>query len=486
MYYTITPQHMRSLEREFMEKCGVSSETLMYRAASHVADAVVPYLTTANAMVTCFCGTGNNGADALCAMRILCERGYAFQCNLHVLSGVPTEDFLREKQRLLSMMDVQWGAPITQSTLIVDALFGTGLSRPLQGEALLYVQKINKEKEIPVLSVDIPSGLHGETGQVMGEAVQATQTICFQQCKQGLLLGDGIDVAGEVKVVDIGLPLAPDGRVLEKEDIDQLLPKRKRNTHKGHYGKVLLFAGSVGMAGAAALAGLATLKTGAGLVRIACPERIVDVVQVLCPCATCLPLPTDEKEAIPLLCSAVNEADAVVMGCGIGRSEWAKHVVHALLAHLQENPRPYVMDADALNLWTAEQPLPSGGLITPHPMEASRLLNVKVGEIINNPTYWAKVLHEKMGVGVVLKGACSVLYAQDGWGINPFGTPAMAKGGSGDVLSGIMGALLAANGRYLRLTDIALLQLGCALHGLAGEKTSKITGERAMLATDYV
>ena len=243
------------------------------------------------------------------------------------------------------------------------------------------------------------------------------------------------------------------------------------------------------MAGAAAIAATAALRAGAGLVTVACPDDVVDVVQTLCPCATCAPLSTqDEDAAWETLSAALERADALGAGCGLGQGPMAAALMERLLRFLHGRALPCVLDADALNLlarrpaWLADG---AAHVLTPHPGEAARLLGVSTAEILADMPGAAARIRHRYGAAVVLKGARSVLCAQEGLALNPFGTPAMAKGGSGDALTGVMAALLAgrAAGAYA-MDDLFLMQAACALHGLAGERAARRCGERGMLATD--
>ena len=276
----------------------------------------------------------------------------------------------------------------------VDALFGTGLSRPLEGAARAACEALNAlaEAGVPVVAVDIPSGLNGETGQVMGAAVRACETVTFHRPKPGLYLGQGPDCAGEITVADIGLT-APEAAALDDADGmrvlergERLLPPRAKTAHKGSFGRVVLWAGSRGMAGAAAIAATAALRAGAGLVTVACPDDVVDVVQTLCPCATCAPLPMDDEDAAwEALSAALERADAMGAGCGLGQGPMAAALMERLLRFLHGRALPCVLDADALNL-LARRPawLADGAAIvlTPHPGEAARLLGVSTAEIL--------------------------------------------------------------------------------------------------------
>lgn len=497
MLRTITPAEMKRVETRVMQNTALSGERLMQNAAAHVARAVKRLSAGRQGPVICFCGNGNNGGDGLAAMRMLAEEDPSFEGACRMLSGALSPDAQRERDRLnaraphIAVTGLEAPA-ISRPACVIDALFGTGLSRPLEGEALAACRQINawRAQGVPVVAVDIPSGLSGLTGHVLGEAVRATVTVTFHRPKPGLYLKEGPDYTGEIVVADIGLT-APEaaayddaGGLFVRQRSDPLLPARRRGAHKGCFGKVLLWVGSRGMAGAAALCATAALRTGAGLVVVACPEAVVDVVQTLCPCATCLPLPEDAEAAWALLQDKLSWADALGAGCGLGTGAWAKALLERLCVWMDGHALPAVLDADALNLLSASGQRPSGVWITPHPAEAARLLGKHTADVLAEPLSAARELARRYGP-TVLKGACSVLCAQGEMALNPFGTPAMAKGGSGDALTGVLAALLAgrAAGAY-DLADLALLQTACALHGLAGEMAERRFGERGVLATD--
>ena len=504
MLKTILPEEMKALETRFMARTGVTGSELMETAATHVADAVQRRYK--GGVVECFCGPGNNGGDGIAAMRILAGRVPQMQGVCRMLSEKLSQDAAAQLERLRReaphiRVEYLGGEEISLSKetgLIVDALFGTGLARPLEGKAAAVCECIcgGYAQGLPVIAVDIPSGLDGATGKRLGVAVQATETVTFHRPKPGLYLGHGLDCSGSITVADIGIPQeepSPEGFpegfvVLEESDLHNLLPKRLHLSHKGSYGRLLVVAGSRGMAGAAALCATAALRSGAGLVTVACPEKILPIVQTLCPCATALPLPEDVSAAKRLLRDAIHKADAVAVGCGMGQSPWAVSLLQSLVEMLQNANVPMVFDADALNLLAAcfeQPPCLSGCILTPHPAEAARLLKTTNADILADPTAAACAIQARYSVSVVLKGAASVLCAPEGLALNVFGTPAMAKGGSGDVLTGIMGAFLAgrAAGAY-QLKDLELMQIACAAHGLAGMAAEKRFGTRGVLATD--
>ena len=505
MLRTITPSEMKRVESRVIQETSITGEALMQNAAAHVARAVRRRAAGRAGQVVCLCGTGNNGGDGLAAMRMLAQEDPAFRGVCWLLPGRLSADAQRELERLREAVEdrvavrrAEDGLALPQeAACAVDALFGTGLSRPLEGMALAACEALQAlaEAGVPVVAVDIPSGLNGETGQVMGAAVRACETVTFHRPKPGLYLGQGPDYAGEITVADIGLT-APEAAALDDADGmrvlergERFLPPRARTAHKGSFGRVVLWAGSRGMAGAAAIAATAALRAGAGLVTVACPDDVVDVVQTLCPCATCAPLSTEDEDAAwEALSAALERADALGAGCGLGQGPMAAALLERLLRFLHGRALPCVLDADALNL-LARRPawLADGAthVLTPHPGEAARLLGVSTAEILADAPGAAARIRRRYGAAVVLKGARSVLCAQEGLALNPFGTPAMAKGGSGDALTGVTTALLAgrAAGAYA-MDDLFLMQAACALHGLAGERAAERCGERGMLATD--
>lgn len=627
MRFTLLPEDMARVERRSMQTTGTTALTLMERAAAHLADAAAPYLSAGGSLLA-VCGAGNNGGDGLATTRLLLDRLLGLRATLWLLPGTPTAETAEQHHRLLPYAarvqtvlltaDAVPPAVPPETACALDALFGTGLNRPLGGAARMAVEALNRSG-VPVVAADIPSGLDGRTGNVLGgtegaPAVHAAVTVTFHRLKPGLLLQDGLDCCGRPVVADIGIDPATDdvpGMAVLCEG-DRLLPPRARNTHKGAYGRLLVLAGSPGMAGAASLCTLAALRTGAGLVTVACPQSVMPVVQTLCPCATCLPLPEEsagqriatavnpaaqqcaeavdaldtlkpegaqhaamqasvlalnatpaappavqahmppkagesvdltnraidratpdqtiasvappfiyrdaetaspvqpapdcagqkgtptqtktetestasalDAEAWALLEPALRKADALVVGCGLGQGRLASGLLERLLLWLQTHPLPTVLDADALNLLSRRQTaqLPGCVVLTPHAGEAARLLHTPVADVLRDLPQAARALHQAFGCAVVLKSAATVLIADDGEAISPYGTPGMAKGGSGDTLAGVLGALLAGRAAY-SLDGMRLLQSGCALHGLAGMLAVETTGIRGLLASD--
>ena len=505
MLQTILPEEMKRVEQRVIIEGGIAGLTLMEHAATHVANVAAPYLKEGG-RVLAVCGAGNNGADGLAAVRILLTRMPSLKAVIWKLPGAPTAETAKQWARLVPLMarisvhalaeEADVPAVPVDVACVVDAMYGTGLSRPLAGAARKAAQCLAKAS-VPVVAVDSPSGLCGITGQVLGGAegtcVRAEVTVTFHRPKPGLFLAEGLDACGRVVVADIGIPAALDDAhgmaVLVRGDT--LLPPRKRNTHKGDYGRVLLLVGSHGMAGAAAISALAALRAGAGLCTVACVERIVPTVQTLCPCATCLPLPQEDAPAAwGLLLAATAKADALVIGCGLGQDTFSYQLLTRLLPWLAAHPLPAVLDADALNLLAAHKDGDFAGLrflpqtvLTPHIGEAARLLGVAAAEVEQNQPAAAQAVQARYGASVVLKSASTVIVAQGGQAISLYGSPAMAKGGSGDALAGVLGALMAGQTAY-GISGVRLMQVACALHGLAGLLATEVRGERGMLATD--
>ena len=522
MLKTISPLEMKRIETRAIEEGGQTGEQLMQRAAAHVAQAARRFLQPQSGHVLAVCGTGNNGGDGIAALRMLCAEDSALSATLWLMDGALSPDCTRELARLQAEAPQAQVVRISQDAAlpalpmpsgtgcIVDALFGTGLSRPLTGAAALLCEQMSAAHKsgTAVISVDIPSGLHGESGEVMGAAVHATETVTFHRPKPGLWLGMGPSYAGRIRTVDIGIPAHFDDaagfHVLQPADLSLLLPPRNPVSHKGSYGRVLVIAGSRGMAGAAALCATAALRTGAGLVTVACPDDIVDTVQTLCPCATCIPLPLhDAQGAWEALLPALSQADAASVGCGLGTGTETALLWEKVMLHLHAYQMPAILDADGLNLLAQRKnnadACKEGGfltirfcpkqILTPHPAEAARLLRCTVADITKDAPSAARLLAKIYGTSVLLKGATSVMVSNArnaaGEALGTLGTPALAKGGSGDVLTGVLAALLANAAKgALSLSALDVMQIGCALHGLAGQAATKQYGERGVLATD--
>jgi hydroxyethylthiazole kinase-like uncharacterized protein yjeF len=386
-------------------------------------------------------GPGNNGGDA----RVVAERLREKFFRVEVVSEVN------------QISQKSWG-------VVVDGLFGIGLAREIAGEHAALVDYANRQR-CPVLALDIPSGLHSDTGRVLGRAVRATHTVTFIALKPGLLTLDGPDHCGEIQVEPLGLEVTqlvpPSAWIAEPSLFRSLLKPRPRNFHKGMAGSLAILGGAVGMTGAALLAGRAALRMGAGRVYVGLLDEKVS-----------LDLQNPELMLRHPDDALGQDLDALVVGPGIGDGERAATLVGAGLA----SDLPCVVDADALNLISENEDLrhacarrTAETLLTPHPAEAARLLALSTADVQADRVKAAKALAANLNAHVVLKGTGSILVARDGhWFVNTSGNPGMASAGTGDVLAGMLGALLAQ-----RYSGESALVLGVHLHGSAADDLVK-------------
>ncbi|MBR6767580.1 MAG: NAD(P)H-hydrate dehydratase [Clostridia bacterium] len=481
----ITPSSMRNMEMRYFEETGTPSIEVMERAAQALCEAIVRNYGVGNRILFA-CGPGGNGGDGYACARLYAERGGSCAVVPAYPPSAPDAIENAERARKAGVEFIDPDSEFDAPEIWVDALYGTGLSRAPEGTGADLIRRMNADyaNGSMIIAVDIPSGLSGASGSAYNPCIRADMTVTFQFAKCGHYLGDGLDLCGEIVVADIGIPLAfcPDDIAghIEEDDIRAALPSRPRNIHKGNCGHLLIVAGSVGMAGAAALCAQAALRSGAGLVTIACPDSIVPVLQTLAPCAMCVPLPERNgaiaPEAVYPLKEALSGKTAVVCGCGLSRKASPE-----ILKLLLTCPIPVLFDADALNIISSEnlrELLCSRHLITPHPGEAARLL----GHPVTDPVSDARALRA-MGPHVLLKGASCTIADEECLYISASGCCGMARGGSGDVLSGIIGALMAEPTRRSLGKTAAIAS---EIHGLAGELAQEAHGTRGMCSQDIV
>lgn len=448
----LTVERLRAVEREhaaanppLMERAGAAAARI---AQDMLAGSTLPPLVVA--------GPGNNGGDAFVVARRLKQAGLAPDL---AFTGDPAR-LPADARRAFDAWHAAGGncfdeLPEGPHGLIVDGLFGIGLTRPAEGRYADWIARIN-DGHCPVLALDVPSGLDAETGRTVGPVIRATCTATFISLKPGLLTGDGPDHCGELVVCDLGLPIpAGDGLRIVPDLFRPCLQPRLRNSHKGSYGSVAILGGAPGMAGAALLAGRAALGLGAGRVYVGMLER----------------LPADPVQP-ELMLRAPDEAMAaatvVAIGPGLGQTMQASELVMRAL----DTPHPLVLDADALNLLAeitllqrklAVRPAPT--FLTPHPAEAARLLDTRTEDIQSHRLSAARELARRFKVHVALKGCGSIVVAPDGrWFINATGNPGLASAGSGDVLTGMLAALLAQH-----WTPLEALLGAVHLHGAAAD-----------------
>ena len=480
---------MRALDRYTIESIGIPSIVLMEHAAMEVVSAMEGCLEGQPSILV-VSGTGNNGADGLAAARLLRQKGCSVSIALVGDQERSTPEWRAQRVICEHMGIPELTGPLTAErisvsdfTVIVDAIFGTGLSRPVSGEALAAIAAVNAADAVTV-SVDIPSGVSADTGAIMGSAVHADLTVALQAEKLGMALYPGHACCGRIVIRDIGIEEsnAREGcraYTLGEEDLDGL-PSRPEYSNKGTFGRLLIAAGSVNMAGAAYLSGLAAYRSGAGLVRILTVEENREILQTLLPEAI---LTTYKAGDFSL--SRVEEccswATAVVIGPGLGRSASVDSLLNYFLQYAEV---PMVLDADAINILAANpgmlRTLNKNVILTPHMGEMSRLTGVPIAELKKDIPAAAREFAAKYGCTLVLKDARTV--AADPSGriyVNTCGNSGMATGGSGDVLSGVIGGMLAEG---LPVKDAAVY--GVLRHSLAGDEAAELLGGRAMIARD--
>ena len=432
-------------------------------AAAGVARDMLAGATRQPARVLVLAGPGNNGGDGYVAASHLAQWGF----DLTLCCAAAPQELPADARAAAAKWHAGGGTSTRdlpapeQFDLVIDALFGLGLKRPLAAPYSNWIGAVNAALA-PVLSLDLPSGLDADTGSIHGVAIKATRTLTFITDKPGLHTHHGVDCAGHVSLAALDLRPAPPanggvGALLAPAAFRSALAPRMRNSHKGSYGSAGIIGGATGMAGAALLAGRAALKLGAGRVLVG----MLDVGLTVDPLQPELML----RSADQVLDSAL---DAAVVGPGLGQSDAAR----ALLARAATLACPLVVDADALNLLAQDAKLAAATtrrkeptVLTPHPLEAARLLGQSIEIVQGDRIAAASALARLYSGWVVLKGAGSVIAAPDGnWWINPTGNPGMASGGMGDVLAGLVGALLAQG-----MPSLAALQCAVYLHGAAAD-----------------
>jgi NAD(P)H-hydrate epimerase len=472
-----TAAQVRDFDRVAIDELGIPGYELMSRAG-RATFAALRSLWPAARSLTVLCGPGNNGGDGY----VIAREARASHLGVTVVAlGDPAQlagDARRAYQDFVAAGGrcEPWSAAARESDVIVDALYGTGLARPVTGEAAAMVEAANAAGR-PIVAVDIPSGLHADSGAVLGVAARASLTVTFIGRKAGLYLGEGAEYSGRVAFDSLGVPAAtyagaaPVARLLGEHDVLEALPRRRRTAHKGDFGHVLVIGGGRGMPGAARLAGEAALRAGAGLVTLAVHPENVGIVASR-PESMCV-----ATRAAADLAGALSRATVVAVGPGLGRDAWAQELLDAAIA----SGLPLVVDADALNLLAAAPRALQRCVLTPHPGEAGRLLGLASAEVQAGRLRAARALQARFGGTVVLKGAGSIV--QDTAGTTAIcdrGNPGMAAGGMGDVLTGVIAGVAA------QCPDLGrAARAGVFVHAQAGDLASR-RGERGMLASDVL
>ncbi|RKM56007.1 NAD(P)H-hydrate dehydratase [Butyrivibrio sp. CB08] len=510
MKYAVSSMEMKICDRNTSERFGIEPMVLMERAALSVCDEIDKWRDslelTRHLNVAVFAGVGNNGGDGVAIARLLKQRGY--YVNLCVVGDpVKSSDLFLKQLDIASKYDISQGTfsnirdnkTATGFDIIVDAMFGIGLSRPVTGtnlEAVSFINDLKKEqgKDLLVISVDIPSGISADNGQVLGDAVRADKTVTFNQVKLGQILYPGCEYMGELVVADVGItsesfmgkePLAffYDGNALE------LIPERKRDSNKGTNGKVLIIAGSRNISGACILAASAALKAGAGMVRVFTAIENAEVVKALLPEAI-LDTYEDFEPVRDKLKAAFDWSSQAVIGPGIGTEGKGVELVTAVL---EDYDKPLVMDADALNIIAEDEELRKKAanyatgskklILTPHMGEFARLKKCSIGQCKVNLLSYPGELAGDLHATVICKDARSIVADSNEKKIyiNISGNDGMATAGSGDVLSGITGALIG-----LSMSGFETAIAAAYIHGCAGDIAAADHGRYSMIASDIV
>ena len=496
MKRVLSAQEMRTIDASAPD-FGISTHALMSRAGEALAqEALRDAARTARFFV--FCGPGNNGGDGFVATGIISALGRKVQCEL-----AGDEKALRGDAATHYEALIETGFELSErietvpgrGDVVIDALLGTGLNRAPEGTIAEAIERIQTARAngARVVSADLPSGVQSDTGQIFEPAVQADATVSFAWLKRGQVIEPGVSRCGKIEVVDIGLTadsleqlVGPATWLLEEADAKKLLPPRSADTNKGSFGHVLVVAGSPGKTGAAALSALAALRGGAGLVSVATRASALPWVMVHASELMGVSLGADGPIGVRDLNALLEAADkkaAIVIGPGIERGD----DTHRLLGDfLEETSVPVVLDADALNALVGHldvlQRAKADLILTPHPGEFARLIDRSVKDVQADRIELARAFATSHQIVLVLKGARTVIARPDGTVfINPTGNSGMATGGTGDVLSGLLGALL---GQKLSSEDAAIV--GVWVHGMAGDLVKARTGELGLIASDLI
>lgn len=492
----LSAEAMREVDRCAIEELGIPSLVLMENAAIGVVDAIGEIYEEAESAAI-FCGPGNNGGDGLAIARHLAVRGYEVQVFLvagrrgmrgdaEVQLGICRRQGLAIQEVADEDGVVEALEEAREADLIVDALFGTGLSKPLEGLLADLVQGLN-DLPVPCVSVDLPSGLNGSRSEPLGPHIEADLTVTFAAPKIAHVFPPASESVGELVVTDLGIPpeLVEEAEeeggplhLLVGEELAGLLPEREPGTHKGDYGHVLLVAGSPGKAGAAILAARAAVRSGAGLVTAAVPESILDVVDLGSIESMTLPL-----RSLDQALDAAEGKSVLAMGPGLGQEDGTAEAIRRIAGEVS---LPLILDADGINAFAGRAAELAGRsaetVLTPHPGELGRLLGMSTSEVQDDRIAAARRAAVEAEAVVVLKGHRTLVATPGGEvHVNTTGNPGMASGGTGDVLTGLIAGLSAQG---LGALDAA--RLGVYLHGLAGDLAAARTGETALAAGDLL
>ena len=500
----VTAEQMREMDRLTIQKYGGPSLTLMERAGQAVTQASLQnFARNAKQGVLIVAGKGNNGGDGFVVARLLKKKRIPCEVALLARKDELSPDaarnlraYLKLKGKVTEISADQLellGERMSQKGLIVDAILGTGLKSEVRGLFGDAITMINTSG-VPVVAVDIPSGLHTDNGTPLGVAVQAEMTVALGFAKVGAVIYPGLNYVGDLVVADIGIAeaavaeVAPKTELFDRETIRWLVPRRAPDTHKGTYGHLLVVAGARGKTGAAILACRAAMRTGAGLVTLAAPRSLNNIFATSLIEVMTEPLGDNAAEELEPLGDddwrhLLERKDALLFGPGIGVTPATQNSLRWLLRNLD---LPWVIDADGLNNLALEigrlRHAKTAPVLTPHPGEMARLIGKSTADVNADRVEIARAFAVEHRCHLVLKGARTVIATAEGnVFINPTGNPGMASGGMGDVLAGILSALLGQG-----FTTASAMKLGVYLHGFVGDRVAAARGEVGLIASDII
>jgi len=501
----VKPEQMSEIDKFTINEIGIPGMVLMENAAVCVVNEILDMLPDLSGKrIVVLAGKGNNGGDALAVARHLYNKGTDVKtyllakkdeikgdaaANLKILEniGIDVVEFISEEQF------PEFENVLMRADLVVDGIFGTGLKGNVRGIPARLIDIVNSSSKT-VVSIDIPSGINGENGAIMGCCIRASRTVTFALPKIGLLVNPGCEYTGKVTVADIGIPQKAienfriDTHTLGKHDISSLIPVRNRDANKGSFGRVLIISGSTGMTGAGCLTAKAALRSGAGLVYIGVPSRLWHIYASSTTEAITVPLDDDgtgrlSQSLIDKIDTVIEKKDVIAIGPGLSVNNAIVEIVKSIIEKARV---PLVIDADALNAISTDvsilKYLKAPAVITPHPGEMSRLTGIDIADIQKNRFEVAREFAARWNVVTVLKGSRTVVAKPDGTLLlNTTGNPGMATAGSGDVLTGIIAGLI---GQGMKPEDAAAA--GVYLHGSAGDEACSKKGECGMIAGDII
>jgi len=501
----VTPEQMKEIDKKTINEIGIPGIVLMENAARKVSDEAVKMMgSPGGRLVVVIAGKGNNGGDAFAVARQLKGEG----CFVKVFVTAMKKDITGDACINLNILEKMGESPVElvddsgledlknaleKADLVVDGLLGTGLKGEVRGYIKEVINIVNMAHK-PVLAIDIPSGVSGETGQVLGCCIQAEKTVTFALPKLGMLIHPGLEHTGELIVADIGIP----AKVIEEMKISinmtdsvlaaSMMPKRFKNSNKGDYGRVFIITGSEGMTGSGCLTATAALRTGAGLVYLGVPAGLTSIYEAQVMESVTIPLEDKgtgklSKSCLSRLEAEMKRMDVIAVGPGLGTEDDIFDIVARVI---EVADVPLVVDADGLNVLSGDvsvlKNLKTQMVITPHPGEMARLCGISIREVQDNRIDVAREFAKKWRVITVLKGARTIIALPDGSiYINPTGNSGMATAGSGDVLTGMIASLI---GQGVIPWHAAVA--GTYLHGVAGDNVAQVQGEHGIIAGDIV